>query len=139
MREKRGLCYSVFSFASAYEDAGQFGVYAATSPDDTPELVDVTADVMLSAARGVTDVEVARAKAQLKASLVMSLESATGRADQIARQYLAFGEVPAMETLVAKIDAVNRRSCRRPCELPVPGQVAGLERGRPAFDINPLR
>ena len=48
VREKRGLCYSVFSFASAYEDAGQFGVYAATSPDDTPELVDVTADVMLS-------------------------------------------------------------------------------------------
>jgi len=50
---------------------------------------------------------VARAKAQLKASLVMSLESATGRADQIARQFLAFGEVPAMETLVAKIDAVT--------------------------------
>jgi predicted Zn-dependent peptidase len=103
VREKRGLCYSVFSFASAYEDAGQFGVYAATSPDDTPELV----DVMLSTAKSVTDVEVARAKAQLKASLVMSLESATGRADQIARQFLAFGEVPAMETLVAKIDAVT--------------------------------
>ena len=114
VREKRGLCYSVFSFASAYEDAGQFGVYAATSPDDTPELVDVTADVMLSTAKSVTDVEVARAKAQLKASLVMSLESATGRADQIARQYLAFGEVPAMETLVAKIDAVTAE------------QVAGL-------------
>ncbi len=48
----------------------------------------------------------ARAKAQLKASLVMNLESASGRADQIARQFLAFGEVPAMETLVAKIDAV---------------------------------
>jgi predicted Zn-dependent peptidase len=107
VREKRGLCYSVFSFASAYEDAGQFGVYAATSPDDTPELVDVTADVMLSTAKSVTEIEVARAKAQLKASLVMSLESATGRADQIARQFLAFGEVPAMETLVAKIDAVS--------------------------------
>ena len=51
VREKRGLCYSVFSFASAYEDAGQFGVYAATSPDDTPELVDVTAEVMLSTAQ----------------------------------------------------------------------------------------
>jgi len=107
VREKRGLCYSVFSFASAYEDAGQFGVYAATSPDDTPELVDVTADVMLSTAKSVTEIEVARAKAQLKASLVMSLESATGRADQIARQFLAFGEVPAMETLVAKIEAVT--------------------------------
>ncbi|MGE3830394.1 MAG: M16 family metallopeptidase [Parvibaculaceae bacterium] len=107
VREKRGLCYSVFSFASAYEDVGQFGVYAATSPEDTPELIDVTADVMMSVARIVNEAEVQRAKAQLKASLVMSLESATGRADQIARQFLAFGEVPKMETLVAKIDAVT--------------------------------
>jgi predicted Zn-dependent peptidase len=122
VREKRGLCYSVFSFASAYEDAGQFGVYAATSPDDTPELVDVTADVMLSTAKSVTEIEVARAKAQLKASLVMSLESATGRADQIARQFLAFGEVPAMETLVAKIEAVTADH--------VAGLAASLFRGQ---------
>jgi predicted Zn-dependent peptidase len=66
--------------------------------------------------------EVARAKAQLKASLVMSLESATGRADQIARQFLAFGEVPAMETLVAKIDAVSADH--------VAGLAAGLFRGK---------
>ncbi len=107
VREKRGLCYSVFSYASAYEDTGQFGVYAATSPDDTPELVDVTARVMLSVARDVSEAEVARAKAQLKASLVMNLESASGRADQIARQFLAFGEVPKIEDLIAKIDAVT--------------------------------
>ncbi|MFL5260130.1 MAG: M16 family metallopeptidase [Hyphomicrobiales bacterium] len=107
VREKRGLCYSVFSYASAYEDAGQFGVYAATSPDDTPELVDVTAAVMLSVAKGVSPAEVARAKAQLKASLVMNLESASGRADQMARQFLAFGEVPRIEDLIAKIDAVT--------------------------------
>lgn len=107
VREKRGLCYSVFSFASAYEDAGQFGVYAATSPDDTPELMDVTADVMRSVTREVSDAEIGRAKAQLKATLVMNLESAAGRADQIARQFLAFGEVPRIDTLTAKIDAVT--------------------------------
>jgi predicted Zn-dependent peptidase len=107
VREKRGLCYSVFSYASAYEDTGQFGVYAATSPGDTPELMDVTAAVMLSVSRGVSEAEVARAKAQLKASLVMNLESASGRADQMARQFLAFGEVPRIEDLIAKIDAVT--------------------------------
>jgi predicted Zn-dependent peptidase len=107
VREKRGLCYSVFSYASAYEDTGQFGVYAATSPEDTPELVDLTAAVMLSVARGDSPAEVARAKAQLKASLVMNLESASGRADQMARQFLAFGEVPRIEDLIAKIDAVT--------------------------------
>ena len=112
VREKRGLCYSVFSFGSAYEDAGQFGVYAATSPEHSLELMDITAAVMLSLARGVTDAEIARAKAQLKASLVMNLESASSRADQIARQFLAFGRVPPISTLVAKIEAVSAAQVR---------------------------
>jgi predicted Zn-dependent peptidase len=107
VREKRGLCYSVFSFGSAFEDAGSFGVYAASSPNHTRELLDVTADVMLSAANGVSSEEVNRAKAQLKTSLVMNLESASARADQIARQFLAFGDVPDISTLIAKIGAVE--------------------------------
>jgi predicted Zn-dependent peptidase len=112
VREKRGLCYSVFSFGSAFEDAGQFGVYAATSPEHSRELMDITSDVMLSVAASVTDAEIARAKAQLKASLVMNLESAASRADQIARQFLAFGRVPAIATLVAKIEAVTAEQVR---------------------------
>lgn len=107
VREKRGLCYSVFAFGSAYEDAGQIGVYAASSPEHTEELLDVTSSVMMSVTAKVTDAEVARAKAQLKTSLVMNLESASSRADQIARQFLAFGTVPAITTLVEKIEAVT--------------------------------
>ena len=112
VREKRGLCYSVFSFGSAYEDTGQIGVYAATSPEHGVELMDTTSSVMLSIAEDVTEAEVARAKAQLKASLVMNLESASSRADQIARQFLAFGHVPAIGTLVSKIEAVSREQVR---------------------------
>ena len=112
VREKRGLCYSVFAFGTSYEDVGQLGVYAATSPEHTPELIDVTADVMLSMGRNVSDKEIARAKAQLKTSLVMNLESASSRADQIARQYLAFGEVPDVSTLVKRIDAVAAENVR---------------------------
>ena len=112
VREKRGLCYSVFSFGSAYEDAGQMGVYAATSPEHTNELIELTSDIMMSVTREVTDAEVARAKAQLKSSLVMNLESASSRADQIARQYLAFGHVPAIGTLVSKIEAVTTGQVR---------------------------
>jgi predicted Zn-dependent peptidase len=97
----------VFSYASAYEDTGQFGVYAASSPNHAAELVAVTSDVMLSVGRDVVAAEVQRAKAQLKASLVMNLESASARADQIARQFLAFGEVPELAGIVAKIDAVD--------------------------------
>jgi predicted Zn-dependent peptidase len=112
VREKRGLCYSVFSFGSAFEDTGQVGVYAATSPEHANELVVLTTDIMMSVADEVTEPEVARAKAQLKASLVMNLESASSRADQIARQFLAFGEVPAIATLVKKIEAVTPEQVR---------------------------
>lgn len=107
VREKRGLCYSVFSFGSAYEDVGQVGVYAATSPEHSNELMGLTTDIMMSVAKEVSDAEVARAKAQLKTSLVMNLESASSRADQIARQYLAFGYVPEIKDLVTKIEAVT--------------------------------
>ena len=112
VREKRGLCYSVFSFGSAYEDVGQVGVYAATSPEHSNDLLALTTDIMMSVAEQVTDAEVARAKAQLKASLVMNLESASSRADQIARQFLAFGFVPAMGSLMAKIEAVTPEQVR---------------------------
>jgi predicted Zn-dependent peptidase len=112
VREKRGLCYSVFSYGTSYEDVGQLGVYAATSPEHTPELIDVTANVMLSMGKEVSPKEVDRAKAQLKSSLVMNLESASARADQIARQYLAFGEVPEVTTLVKRIEGVNAGGVR---------------------------
>jgi predicted Zn-dependent peptidase len=107
VREKRGLCYSVFSFGTSYEDVGQLGVYAATSPEHTSDLIDVTSKVMMSMGEMVSAKEVDRAKAQLKASLVMNLESASSRADQIARQYLAFGSIPEMSTLVERISAVT--------------------------------
>ena len=107
VREKRGLCYNVFSFGSAYEDGGQLGVYAASTPEHAEELLDVASNVMMSVTKMVTDEEVKRAKAQLKSSLVMNLESASSRADQIARQFLAFGSVPSIATLTAKIDAVT--------------------------------
>jgi predicted Zn-dependent peptidase len=108
VREKRGLCYSIFSFASAYQDTGLLNVYAATSPENARDLSDVATDVMLSMTDRVEEAELARAKAQIKAGLVMSLESATGRADQIARQFLSFGKVPEIADLVVRIEEVTR-------------------------------
>ena len=112
VREKRGLCYSVFAFGTTYEDSGQLGIYAATSPDNTPALIDVTVDVMHSMIDQISEKEIDRAKAQLKTSIVMNLESASSRADQIARQFLAFGEVPDMKTLIARIEAVTSDQVR---------------------------
>ncbi len=136
VREKRGLCYSVFAFGTTYEDTGQLGVYAATSPDHTPDLLDVTANVMKSMVDEVTEKEIDRAKAQLKTSIVMNLESASSRADQIARQFLAFGEVPEMATIIKKIEAVTAEQVRKlayeifksaPPSLSAVGQLSALE------------
>lgn len=88
MREKRGLCYSIFAYASAYEDTGLLNVYAATGPQETGELVDVVSDQLQTIANSVTEEEIKRARAQLKAGLMMSLESSSARANQIARQML---------------------------------------------------
>jgi predicted Zn-dependent peptidase len=112
LREKRGLCYSIFGFASSYEDAGLLNVYAAGAPENARDLVDVTTDVMLSLTEHVTEAELQRAKAQLKAGLVMSLESATGRADQIARQFHAFGKVPEIADLTARVERLTTDDIR---------------------------
>jgi predicted Zn-dependent peptidase len=107
LREKRGLCYSIFSFASSYQDVGLLNVYAATSPENARDLSDVATDVMLSMTESLEEPELQRAKAQLKAGLVISLESAAGRADQIARQFLAFGKVPEIADLISRIERLT--------------------------------
>ncbi len=108
VREKRGLCYSVGSFSSSFVDTGLFGVYAATSPDLAPELTTVLTDEMMRFCDDVGDDEVARARAQLKAGLMMSLESSAMRADQMARQLLAFGRILPIEEIIQKVDAIDR-------------------------------
>jgi predicted Zn-dependent peptidase len=112
-RENRGLCYSVFSFASAYADTGQLGVYAGTDPEDLAELLQVVADETRQLVEDPSEDEVARARAQLKASLLMGLESCSSVCEDLARQLLCFGRhVPTAE-LVAKIDAVDTAAVRR--------------------------
>lgn len=107
VREKRGLCYSIFSYASAYEDTGLFNVYAATGPKETGELVDVISDELRAVAGSITEAEVKRARAQLKAGLMMSLESSSARANQIARQMMIHNRVVSPEEIIEKIDAVD--------------------------------
>ena len=91
VREKRGLCYSIFSFASMYSDSGHFGVYAGTSAETANEMLAVTAGQLADLASGVGAEELERAKAQLRASLVMSRESVSGCGDSLARQIMLFG------------------------------------------------
>lgn len=107
IREVRGLAYSVYSFAQGYVDGGGLGVYAGTSPAQVSELVPVIAEEMKSLAGKVGEDEVARARAQLKAGLLMSLESPTSRMDQIGRQLLVFGRILPVAEMVQAIDQVD--------------------------------
>lgn len=113
VREKRGLAYSIYSFGSAFLDGGVFGIYAGTSPDQVPELVPVLADELAKVADTLTESELKRARAQLKASLLMSRESTGTRAEVLANQMLIFGRPVPVAEIVAKIDAVDPAAIRR--------------------------
>ncbi len=112
VRETRGLCYSVHTFHMPYSDTGMFGLYAGTDAADLPELMKVVVDEIHGAAETVSEAEVARAKAQMKAGLLMALESSGARAGQLARQIINWGRPIPLEEIVAKIDAVTAESAR---------------------------
>lgn len=110
IREKRGLCYSIFSFHSSYQDSGQFAVYAGTGPKDAQELIPVLCDQLLSVRDEVTEDELARAKAQMRSGLLMARESLMNRADQQAKFLLHREEVLDIEDILQKIDSVSLQS-----------------------------
>lgn len=107
IREERGLCYSIFAQSGAYEDTGQITIYAGTSEEEIGDLVGLTMDELKRAADDMSEAEVNRARAQLKAGLLMGLESPSSRAERNARLLAIWGRVPGVEETVAKIDAVS--------------------------------
>ena len=112
VREQRGLCYSIFSFASLYSDSGVFSVYAGTSPGQANEMLMVAADELASIAESVHPDEVTRAKAQLRASLLMSRESVANCGDSLARQIMLFGAPQDDAVLLAAIGDVDANAVR---------------------------
>ncbi|MCB1497551.1 MAG: insulinase family protein [Bauldia sp.] len=107
VREKRGLCYSIYAFHWSFADTGVFGVHAATGPDDVDELVPVVVDELAQTIDDVSDKELKRARSQLRAGLLMTLESPAARAGQLARQLLLFGRIVSPEELIERIEAIG--------------------------------
>jgi len=112
LRERRGLCYSVMVSASAGEDNGMITLYAGTSESDVAELTTVAMDEIRRAAEDLSQAEIDRARVQLKAGMLMGLESASARAERLARSTSIWGRVLPLAETIAKIDAVNRTSVR---------------------------
>jgi predicted Zn-dependent peptidase len=125
-RENRGLCYAIHAFHMPYADTGLFGLYAGTDEADAPELMRVVIDQIENATETLNDAEIARSKAQMKAGLLMALESSEARLGQIARQMLAYGRPIPLDEIVAKVDAVTVERARA-------AGAALIRRSRPAI------
>src|SRR6266700_1048445 len=113
VREKRGLVYTIHSFAHSFRDGGIFGIYSCTGEGEAGELVPVLCDETMRLAEGLTDIELARAKAQMKAGLLMSLESTSARCEQLAQHLLVYGELLDVADIVARIEAVDNEAVMR--------------------------
>lgn len=116
VREKRGLAYSIYSYTVSCRDSGMMAVYAGTGEDEVAELIPVVCDEIRKMTDAIDDAELSRAVAQIKSSLLMSLESTSSRCEQLARQMMIFGRpIPVSET-VDKINAVSSAAIRRVAE-----------------------
>jgi predicted Zn-dependent peptidase len=108
VRERRGLCYAIYSFSSGLSDSGMFAIHAAGGPERAHQLFAVIRDELVKAAdEGFVEDEVARVKAQLKMGLLTGLESSSARAEQLARQILIHGRPLTTEELIEKVEQVQ--------------------------------
>ncbi|WP_323041378.1 pitrilysin family protein [Gemmobacter sp.] len=128
LREEHGMCYTVDAQSSAHEDVGLITVYAGTGEDQVGDLCRLTMDELKRAADDMTEAEVARARAQRRAGLLMGLEGPFARTQHMARMLALFGRIPDMPEMVAEIDAVTLER--------VKGYAAGLaERAQMAMAV----
>jgi len=125
-REKRGLCYAIYAFSNSYRDTGVIGVYSGTAEDKAGEIAPIIAGEIESMAENTSEEEAARARAQLKASLLMGLESPHARCELIAHHLYTYGRVLSPEELIHRVEAVDAAALRR-----FAGALA--ERGNPAI------
>lgn len=113
IRERRGLAYSIHTYNAYYSDCGVFGIYAGTGEAETQELMAVLCEEILSLAGSLGEDEIRRARNQLKASTLMSLESTGARAEQLGEQVLVYGRAIPVEEIVQRIDAVDAEALAR--------------------------
>jgi len=98
--------------AGAFDDSGILTIYAGTGGDQIAELASVTVDELKRAADDMTEAEVERARAQMKASMLMGLENPSQRCERLARMLAIWDRVPSLDEAVAKIDAVDLKRAR---------------------------
>jgi predicted Zn-dependent peptidase len=124
LREERGLCYSVYSWVQGFAETGIFGVSAATDQEDAPAALALARAIVSETVETLTEVEVARARAQVEAQLRMSLETVQGRADHHARAFELFGRLVSLEEAITEVRAVDLAAAKTAGEQLVSSPVA---------------
>ena len=113
VREKRGLCYSVYSYGASYAETGSFAVYTALGRETERQALEtICAVVREFAAQGVTQAELDRAREQSKAGVLMGLESTTAHMNHMARSVLSGNEILTPDEIIAAYDSVTREDVR---------------------------
>ncbi|MCU0301830.1 MAG: insulinase family protein [Candidatus Nanopelagicales bacterium] len=108
IRERRGLAYSVYAFSSGFSDAGVFGAYAGCLPSKVDQVLELAVGALDDVARhGLTAEELARGKGQAKGSIVLGLEDSGSRMSRIGNADLVLGELPSIDEVIARIDAIT--------------------------------
>lgn len=107
IREKRGLVYSISAFASNYQDTGLLSLYAATGAEHLPELMPALSDILAHAGEHISELELLRAKNQMKAGVVMARESIGSIAEWMGRHLLTYGTIKTAEEILTEIDALT--------------------------------
>jgi predicted Zn-dependent peptidase len=112
LREERGLAYSVGAWHQAFADTGIVAVSCAADRNRAVESMSLARSALAAAVESLDDAEVARARAQLEAGLLMALETPHGRGDHLARSIEVFGRIVELEELLGKLRAVNAAAAR---------------------------
>ena len=113
VREKRGLAYAIYSYLQCYNDGGLFGIYAGTGKDDVASLTPLIQSEIEKLTGAVPENDISRARTQIKAGILMSLESTSSRCEQLARQTMIFGHPLPLDEVVAKVEAVDEAALIR--------------------------
>lgn len=133
IREERGLCYTIFAQSGFHDDTGMATIYAGTSGDQVADLAHLTIDEIRRSADDMSEAEVARARAQIKAGMLMALESPSSQAERMARALAIWGRVPDPAEVAERIDAISARDVRDHA-----GRI--IDAGRPALALyGPVR
>jgi len=112
LREEHGLAYSIYAWNQAFADTGLVGIACAAERRQAARSVELARDLLAATADGLTQAELDRARAQVEASLLMSLETAQGRADQMARSIEVFARIVPLDELLSQIRGVTVEEAR---------------------------